>query len=155
MNLQVGDLIPLQGITKADKQKLIEIVNKAEANQSTIKTNIINVLNNKLKTNLKTDSSWIDIQNVINSTTIAKHAEGVFEGPAAASFSLGIDFKPITIILKKDDYLDVWCYPKSTFMNSDLIKVTTYSFGTELSYRYGGGGTINVGGYSWEAWGLA
>ncbi|APF29004.1 hypothetical protein NPD5_289 [Clostridium sporogenes] len=72
MNLKIGDLIPLQGLTKEDKKKLVDIVNKAEANQSTIKTNIINTLNNKIGSNLRTDNSWIDVVNAISNATGSK-----------------------------------------------------------------------------------
>ncbi|NFG96864.1 hypothetical protein FDC49_10570 [Clostridium sporogenes] len=152
MNLQVGDLIPLQGITKADKQKLIEIVNKAEANQSTIKTNIINVLNNKLKTKLKTDSSWIDIQNVINSTTVVNHAKGIFHG--SDPYEIKINFKPNVIILKNNanGYMDKWCYPEDTFEHFNTIRIDRYDNYTRLAYRYANGGSINLDGYSWEVW---
>ncbi|MHB8034713.1 hypothetical protein CF069_12395 [Clostridium botulinum] len=151
MSLQIGDLIPLQGLTKEDKKKLVNIVNKAEANQSTIKTNIINSLNTKLKTNLKTDSSWIDIQNAINSTTVVNHAKGMFHG--SSPYDMDINFKPNVIILKgTNGYADKWCYPEDTFEHLNTINIFRYDTYTRLAYKYANGGTLNLDGYSWEAW---
>jgi len=55
-----------RGISATQKQQLIDITNNAEANQSTIKTNIATGLNTGTGSSLTSSSSWIDIQNIIN-----------------------------------------------------------------------------------------
>ncbi|NFM98184.1 hypothetical protein FDC10_11750 [Clostridium botulinum] len=153
MSLQIGDLIPLQGLTKEDKKKLVDIVNKAEANQSIIKTNIINSLNNKLKTALKTDSSWIDIQNAIIPSNCANYTKGILKGNEY-NYSLNTGFKARVISLTKGDDVLIWCYPKAEFDHYNNIAIWRYDTYVSLQRRYSNQDALQLDGYSWEAWGI-
>lgn len=98
MNLQVGDLIPLQGLTKEDKRKLVDIVNKAEANQSTIKANIASKLNEKLGSNLNSSSTWIDIQNTLDK--ILQSSKGSKYSSSSKFIVDNLTFTPRKVIVK-------------------------------------------------------
>jgi hypothetical protein len=65
-----------KGISATQKQQLIDIANAAEANQSTIKTNIANALNSKIGTSLTSANAWTDIINTIPSANAKKFASG-------------------------------------------------------------------------------
>ncbi|WP_261775544.1 hypothetical protein [Clostridium botulinum] len=110
-------------------------------------------LSNLIPDNIK---EGITINDVAGNLTISslggvKYARGTLQGDAVPSYPLGLNFKPDVILLKKNDFIDIWCYSKTTFQNLNTVEVSTYG-STELRYRYGGGGTIHLDGYSWEAW---
>ncbi|WP_434290941.1 phage tail protein [Clostridium botulinum] len=118
-------------------------------------TGLVGTLNlsNLIPDNIK---EGITINGVTGNLTISslggvKYARGTLQGDAVPSYPLGLNFKPDVILLKKNDFIDIWCYSKTTFQNLNTVEVSTYG-STELRYRYGGGGTIHLDGYSWEAW---
>lgn len=98
----------IAGLKSTDKQALINIVNEAEANQSTIKTKIVNVLNNVstlYSLDLTSNSSWNDILNAIPRTKTGKRtASGkasIWNFRAFSTFPIeNLDFIPNIIILE-------------------------------------------------------
>ena len=92
-----------KGINGADKKALIELVNAADSNQSTVKTKIINALKAKDATlNLAASSTWIDIHNAIPLIFQGKKwAFGTIAIPGASSQNPvtinGLNFIPKTL----------------------------------------------------------
>jgi hypothetical protein len=119
----------IAGLKSADKQALIDIVNNAESNQSSIKTNVANALNSASTSNsldLSSTSTWSDILNAIpNMKTGKKWATGV-SGALPANTSeqpltiTGLDFKPSIIIAAALDVNETIMTPyyKSFFLDS-------------------------------------
>lgn len=93
----------IAGLKSSDKQALINIVNAAEANQSTIKTNIATGLNTSTGSTLTSSNTWIDIQNVINnlSNTNKKIKSGTVNSIAAGNSLVisNLTFQPIVVIV--------------------------------------------------------
>ena len=91
-----------RGISPSQKQALIDITNAAEANQSTIKTNIANALNSKIGTSLTSASSWTDMLNAILTANAKRWANGNTTLSSSGEFSVtGLTFQPKTIVLKE------------------------------------------------------
>lgn len=55
------------GLNPTDKKALIDIVNIAEVNEYSIKSDIITLVNSKANTSLLANSTWLEIKNAINS----------------------------------------------------------------------------------------
>lgn len=144
-----------RGISSTDKQALIDIVNEAEANDSTIKTNIVTELNSVSTDNslgLTSSSAWADIQAKIPSVkTGKKWASGqitlTWNGTnwvGTVSGVSGFNFVPTTIIATSfqngQNYV--------IYQSSGLLKDNSGN-GVNLwvdygSTNYGAGGVTNV-----------
>jgi len=94
-----------KGINAADKKALIDLVNAADANQSVVKTNIINSLKAKdANLPLTSASTFADIIAAIPSLYIGKKwATGTLAIPGSSSQNpvtvSGLDFIPKTIFV--------------------------------------------------------
>ena len=94
----------IAGLKSSDKQALIDIVNNAEVNQSTIKTNIANALNSASVLQvlgLTPSSTWIDILNAIPNTKTGKKSKNGTTTATTTTYGSGskltvsgLDFKP-------------------------------------------------------------
>ncbi|MEK4146427.1 hypothetical protein NST02_04965 [Robertmurraya sp. FSL W8-0741] len=91
-----------RGLGGADKQALIDIVNEAERNESDVKSNLINVINEKVGSTLLPNAPWIEIQNAIGGMTNKRWATGAVMASTGnnAITVTGLDFKPSIVIAK-------------------------------------------------------
>jgi hypothetical protein len=92
-----------KGLNSADKQALIDLVNAADANQSAVKTDIINKLKAKDSTlPLNAASTWADILAAIPQIKIGKKwANGsisVISAATAITVS-GLNFRPSFVLV--------------------------------------------------------
>lgn len=114
-----------RGISALQKQALVDIVNAAETNQSSIKTNIATGLNTGTGSSLTSASSWIDIQNIINnmSNTNKKYKIGVTNTDTNGVLTVsGLPFRPKSFILTttKGTYRGKYSYTEDITMDSNL-----------------------------------
>ncbi|MGO0058662.1 hypothetical protein ACTID9_01110 [Brevibacillus fluminis] len=108
-----------KGLNAADKKALIDIVNVADTNQSTVKTNIVNALNavsTDKALGLVAASTWADIQAAIPQVKTGKrwasgtgklgsttHPQGYFRADVS-----GLSFTPTIIIVTSDLSMGVY-----------------------------------------------
>ncbi|GED59382.1 hypothetical protein ABER61_16090 [Brevibacillus formosus] len=94
-----------KGINGADKKALIDIVNAADTNQSTVKTNIVNALNavsTEKSLGLTAASTWVAIQQAIPQVKTGKKiATGTISSLSAqATTSVPLDFVPAIVMVE-------------------------------------------------------
>lgn len=91
-----------RGLGGADKQALVDIVNEAEANESDLKTQFVDTVNDKAGSTLPDDATWFDVKNAIGNMTNKKWASGIAEGFSGSDGVLRVsdlDFKPSILIV--------------------------------------------------------
>lgn len=96
-----------RGISGADRQALIDIVNEAEANESDLKTQFVDTVNDKTGSALPVNATWLDVKNAIANMTNRKYKTGTksFQGPANSiewSTVQDLGFKPTLIVMSRD-----------------------------------------------------
>jgi len=91
-----------KGLNAADKQALIDIVNRADANESVVRTSIVNALNAVSTDNelgLGASSTWADILAKIPQVkTGKKWATGTSTGSNGFVVVTGLSFRPRIIL---------------------------------------------------------
>lgn len=66
---------------------LIDIVNEAERNESDLKSQFVDTVNDKTGSALPTDATWFDVKSAIKNMTNRKYKSGVHDLPGAADLS--------------------------------------------------------------------
>lgn len=116
-------------LKKTDRLALINIINKAEANESTIKANIANALNTKTGSNLTNNRTWMDIQNTISNMKIKQWDSGVLDSYSGV-VKVNLNFIP-SILLASTSIGSGYA---SALINNKWMKLDNYS--SSLFRRY-------------------
>lgn len=147
------------GLKSTDKQALIDIVNNAETNETTIKTNIVNALNSNIGTSLTSDSAWLNIQDAISNMTNKKWASGIitsasstksltaYNGNADMNAYVQFDFSALTFIpsyvlfFKNDKSIQfiggLWCKENFYEDGSNYGNANSYTMAFRVPYING------------------
>lgn len=119
------------GLSSADKQSLIDIVNSGLLNESDLKTSIINALNTKVNSVLPTGALWTDILNSINNISLGrKWASGSSSFVYGLNSVMNLSFKPTFVII----------YTNNANQNNEQIVLFSNTFVSNI-------GGINLVGY--------
>ncbi|EHN14508.1 hypothetical protein [Clostridium sporogenes] len=117
------------GLKKTDRLALINIINKAEANESTIKANIANALNTKTGSNLTNNSTWMNIQNAIGNMKIRQWDSGVVDSNSGI-VTINLNFIPSILLATSN----TGARYASALINNKWMKLDNYA--SSLFRRY-------------------
>jgi hypothetical protein len=126
-----------KGLNAADKQALIDIVNRADSNESVVRTSIINALNavsTDKALGLSAASTWAEIlAKIPQIKTGKKWASGVAPSISEGSYSYvtvtGLGFRPNIIVLIRKADTDGTVYVKPfDAANYHFFGPTNYKF---------------------------
>lgn len=144
------------GLKASDKQALIDIVNTAETNQTTIKTNIATVLNSKIGSSLTNASSWLDVQNAIDNMTNKKCKSGTGTASSTTLTVSGLPFTPKLVFVKYTGNKSFTLYTNyfNSLGNTNVVLDGTYGISSSNANGslYSGGFSVQTGTNGTHDW---